>query len=165
MLSLSDWERLLGEADVVLPKKRHYFIETTRSQYAHAHNPRDLDVAEQVVAELHPDAADAFGKVMSRTSGHRFNMFVMRRDMFNDYCEFLFSTLFEMERRIDTSKYNDYNRRVFGFIGERLMDVWIEARGVKYVEQDVTFMGKMNWPHKIYEFLKRKAKGGADYKK
>lgn len=165
VLTDDDWEHALAGVGVIVPKKRHYFIETSRSQYEHAHNPHDLVVAEEVLSELHPEAIGAWHNVMNRTSGHRFNMFVMRRDLFDDYCEFIFSILFAMEKRIDTSDYNAYNGRVFGFIGERLMDVWLETRGVKYAEQNVAFMGKMNWPHKIYEFLKRKAKGGVNFKK
>lgn len=158
-----DFERLLGRADVVLPCRRHYWVETTRGQYEHAHNPYDMAVCEQVIAERHPECLDAFGRVMGRTSGHRFNMFVMKRALFDDYCAWLFDILFEMERRIDISGYNAYNKRVFGFIGERLLDVWIEARGVRYVEANVYFLGRMNWLGKIYQFLKRKTRGGADF--
>lgn len=163
--SKEDYERLLEKADVVLPSKRHYYIETTRSQYEHAHNPHDLVVVEQVISELYPDAMDAFKKVMNCTSGHRFNMFVMRHDIFSDYCDFIFSILFEMEKRVDISNYNSYNRRLFGFVGERLMDVWLEYNDINYVEQSVAFMGDINWPRKIYEFLKRKISGGVNYEK
>ncbi len=164
-LSSADYERLLQKADVILPTKRHYFVETTRSQYEHAHNPNDLAVLEQVVAEMHPEALEAFCHVMGQTSGHRFNMFVMSCEKFNDYCSFVFPILFEVEKRIDISNYDDYNRRVFGFLGERLMDVWIEARGVRYVEQSVAFIGEMDWPRKVYNFIMRKIRGGVKFTK
>ncbi len=156
-------EELLTSHDAILPKKRHYFIETTRGQYEHAHNPHDIVVVEDIIKERHPQYLSSFSKVMSRTYGHRFNMFIMKRELFDSYCEWLFDILFELEKRIDTTKYNKYNSRVFGFISERLLDVWIESNNVNYTEQKVIFTERQNWPKKIVEFLLRKFKGGVDF--
>ena len=158
-----DFEYILSQHDVILPLKRNYFIETTRSQYEHAHNPNDLKALEAILASKYPAYVDAFNNVMGRTNGHRFNMFVMRSDVFDRYCSWLFDVLHELESRIDTSAYNSYNSRVFGFIGERLLDVWIEANHVDYAEQRVLFLESQNWAVKIYNFLKRKVCGGVDY--
>ena len=53
---------------------------------------------------------------MQETSGHRFNMFIMKRDKFDAYCEWLFDILFELEKRLDISNYNTNDARVFGFV-------------------------------------------------
>ena len=37
-----------------------------------------------------------------------FNMFVMRRDLFNQYCEWMFSILEELEQPVDISDYDAY---------------------------------------------------------
>lgn len=165
ILTGQDYEHILSEYDVILPKKRHYYLETSRSQYEHAHNPSDLTIVEQIIEQRHPESVEAFRKVMGRTSGHRFNMFVMRRDLFNDYCEWMFDILMELERRIDISAYNSYNKRVFGFIGERLLDVWIETRHVRYAEQRVLFLERQNWLKKIFKFIGRKIAGGSNFTK
>lgn len=165
VLGPDEYETLLQKAPVILPEKRHYYIETNRSQYEHAHNPADLAALEEVLGEKHPECLQAYHTVMARTAGHRFNMFVMRADLFDQYCQWLFGLLFDLERRIDTAHYNDYNRRVFGFLAERLLDVWIEATHTPYVEQHVSMLEPQHWPHKIYRFLQRKLSGGADYEK
>ena len=54
ILKRQDYEKLLQEYDVILPVKRNYYIETVRSQYEHAHNKRDLDETEKIIAELYP---------------------------------------------------------------------------------------------------------------
>ena len=54
------------------------------------------------------------------------------------------------------SGYSDYDRRVFGFVAERLMDVWVESEGVSYTELPVVFTGKQNWWKKGTAFLRRK---------
>ncbi|MBQ5755068.1 MAG: DUF4422 domain-containing protein [Oscillospiraceae bacterium] len=162
------WERIAGEetlnaalerADILLPKKRQYYIETTYSQYAHAHHAIDLDVTQEILVERWPEYLPAFEKVMKRTGGHRFNMFVMERGLLDEYCTWLFDILFELEARLDISGYSQNDARVFGFVSERLLDVWLETRGYAYTEMPVVFTEKQNWLKKGGAFLKRKFVG------
>ncbi|MDO4462472.1 MAG: DUF4422 domain-containing protein, partial [Bacteroidia bacterium] len=67
--------------------------------------------------------------------------------------------------RIDISSYNKYNSRVFGFMSERLLDVWLLTNSHDYIEQNVSFMEKQNWIKKGFAFLKRKLVGGVDFEK
>lgn len=151
-----DIEVALSRAPIILPKKRNYFIETNYSQYAHAHHAQDLELTRVILAERCPEYLPAFDCTMRRTTGHRFNMLVMRRDWLGAYCKWLFDVLFELEKRLDISSYSDYDRRVFGFVAERLLDVWIETASGPYTELPVVFMEKQNWLKKGSSFLKRK---------
>ena len=135
VLSKPDWERILAETPVIVAGRREYYIETNRSHYNHAHPREGLDITEQIMQEQYPEYAEAFGLVMNRTWAHMFNMFVMRRDLFDSYCTWLFSVLFELEKRLDISSFDTYNRRVFGFVSERLLDVWLETVGRGGTEQ------------------------------
>ena len=150
----------LNGADAILPRKRNYFIETTYSHYAHAHHANDLDVTRQIIAERHPASLAAFDAAMKSSRGYRFNMFVMKRPLFNSYCKWLFDILFELERRLDISSYSAYDARVFGFVGERLLDVWLagtpEGRAARVVEMPVLHLEGQNWPRKIVRFFLRK---------
>ena len=146
----------LASVDAILPKKRNYFIETTYSQYVHAHHAVDLDETRRILSERHPDCLAAFDAVMKSTSGHRFNMMVMKRPVFDRYCKWLFGILAELERRLDVSTYSEYDRRVFGFVAERLLDVYVRAKGVKFVEMPVLHLESQRWPRKIVSFLSRK---------
>ena len=150
----------LMHCDAVLPKKRNYFIETTYQQYIHAHNKQDLDKTEEIIAEFYPQYLPAYKRVMDDTKGHRFNMMIMKKDYFDSYCEWLFDILFKLEARLDISGYSDYDKRVFGFVSERLLDVWVETmekqQGFKYTELPVVNMEKQNWLKKGTSFLKRK---------
>ncbi len=156
ILTRQEWEEKLSRVPVVVPNKRRYWIETNRSHYNHAHPREGLDMTEKIVEEKYPGYLPAFGRVMNRTWAHMFNMFVMRRDLYAGYCEWLFDVLFELEKRLDISQYDPYQARVFGFISERLLDVWLEKNGVSYAEQNVSFMEKQNWIIKGGAFLVRK---------
>lgn len=156
VLTLDQARQLLGSADALLPSKRNYWIETNYQQYVHAHHKEDLDTTREIIAEKYPDYLDAYDKVMKKTTGHRFNMFIMRRELSDSYCEWLFDILFELERRLDISSYNDQDKRVFGFVSERLLDVWIEKNNVKYKDIPYIFLEKQNWVTKVLNFILRK---------
>ncbi len=152
-------EKILRSSSVVLPKKRNYFIETNYSQYVHAHHKEDLDVTLEIIKEKYPLYTPVWAKVMADTKGHRFNMLIMRKDILDRYCRWLFDILFRLEERLDISQYSENDKRVFGFVAERLLDVWIETNNITYIELPVLNTEKQNWPKKIYSFLRRKFKG------
>lgn len=156
LLRRADVERLLSKAQIILPRERHYVIETNASHYAHAHREQDLAAARACVLQLHPDYIPAFDAVMRKTHGHRFNMLIMEKPLLDRYCEWLFSVLFLLETKIDLSACDAYNQRVFGFIGERLLDVWLAHGGYRAQNVPVVSTEKAHWLQKGARFLRRK---------
>lgn len=156
VLTQKQLEALLQKAPVVLPKKRNYYIETNYQQYIHAHHKEDLELTEAILREDYSQYLPAYEKSMASTKGHRFNMFVMRQDLFQNYCHWLFDILFKLEARLDISEYSSYDARVFGFVAERLLDVWLETNQIAYAEAPVCNMENQHWGKKIIGFLKRK---------
>lgn len=156
LLSGAEIESLLSTHDIILPRKRHYWIETRGSQYAHAHHREDLTCTEQVLKEKHSDYLPAWQHMLSTRSGHICNMFVMRRRLLDEYCTWLFDILFEVESRLDISAYSEKDRRVFGYLGERLLDVWVECRSLHTAEVPTVNLEHQHWLKKGSEFLARK---------
>lgn len=152
----TDFRKALEKAPVILPVKRHYWIETIYSQYIHAHHEQDLTVTRAVIAARCPAYLAAFDRKMKKRSGHAFNMFIMRRDLLDAYCSWLFPVLFEVEARLDISAYDDYDSRVFGFLAERLLDVWIWTNHVPYTEMPIMNTESQHWMRKGSAFLLRK---------
>lgn len=160
IMGRADYEQLLSNYDVMVPTKRNYYIETVRSQYKHAHNKRDLDEVQRIVHEKYPMYDKAFERVMNRKRLHILNMFAMKKELFNQYCEWLFNILFTLENRIDISGYTTYEARVFGFLSERLFNVWLEYHSTLNIKEvPVVFLEKQNWRKKIANFLLRKVRG------
>jgi hypothetical protein len=159
VLSKGQLESLLGKAPVILPRRRCYYIETNESHYKHSHEPEPLDKTREVIAERYPEYLESFEKVMQRTWAHIFNMFIMRKDILGRYCAWLFDVLFELEKRIDISGYSVSEARVFGYISEWLLDVWLDKNDHKGLEIHAMFMEDQHWPKKIFAFLERKFYG------
>ena len=147
---------LLEKNDVLLPKRQRYYIENLYSHYAHTHTEEHLKVLREVILEKCPQYLESFENLKKRTSAHMFNMFVMKREVFNEYCQWLFDVLFEIENRIDTSGLNSFDSRLFGRLGELLLDIWIEKNGIAYREIPYVYMEKINYAKKIRAFLKAK---------
>ena len=146
----------LSQKPVILPKKRNYYIETNYTQYIHAHHQEDLDLTRQIIAEQCPEYIPSWDSVMQKTIGHRFNMMIMHHDLLESYCNWLFEILEKLEQQLDISAYSDYDKRVFGFVAERLLDVWMETNKVEYKELSVYETESVNWIDKGWKFIKRK---------
>ena len=67
--------------------------------------------------------------------------------------------LFEQEKWTDVSSYDTHEARIFGFMSERLFNVWLERQNLKKCEVPVVFLENIDWPKKIADFLKRKIVG------
>ena len=158
ILTYKEFASILKEVPIIVPDKRRYYIETVRSHNNHSHYAKDLDMTEMIINELYPEYNEIFRKVMNRTWAHMFNMFVMRRDYFEAYCQWMFSILDKLEQRTDISSYNAVEARIYGYISEMLLDVWLEKNALKYREQNVSFLEPQNWLKKGGRFIIRKFK-------
>ena len=153
---------LLSSADIILPPKRRYYIETNESHYLHAHHHEPFNIMRQVIEEKYPAYVPSFNKVMKRTWAHMFNMFIMKKQPLDEYCAWMFDVLAEVEQRTDISSYSTYERRVFGFLSELLLDVWLDQHSqYQTVEVKYVFMEHTNWLKKGGKFILRKFTGHA----
>ena len=142
--------------DVIVAKKRNYYIESVYTHYKNAHFIKDLDISKQIIEQYYPEYMSAFHQVMEGKTLHLFNMFVMSREHFIQYCEWLFDILFKLEKQIDISSYNDYQKRVFGFLAERLFNVWLVKNQLKLKERRVVSLEGEHILKKAIGLLKRK---------
>lgn len=156
VLSSKDWESILKKTSIVVPGKRKYYVESNRSHYIHAHHAEGLEELERIIHEQYPEYVPAMKKVMNRTWAHMFNMFVMDKKHYDAYCEWMFAILAEIEKNVDISTYSAYEARIYGFVSELMLDIWLEKNQLAYSEQNVSFMEKQNWLKKGGKFLARK---------
>ena len=158
ILSEPDLRELLQTTAVIVPKKRRYWIESSQSHYRHAHHGESLDVLRSVIATRQPEYLDSYDRNMAHSWAHMFNMFIMKRNKFDAYMDWLFDILFAVEVQIqdDVVQWDHYEQRVYGFLSERLLDVWLDKNHINYQEVPVVFMERQNWLLKGGRFLARK---------
>ena len=164
VLTSNEADALLQQYRILVPKKRHYYIETIYSHYDHTFYGCQLDAAREAIMENCPAYIPAFDAFMSSRSGYMFNMMIMRRELVDDYCTWLFTLLPLIEEKVDDSEYSDFHMRWAGRVSERLFNVWLMQRiqeGIirkdEIKEIPCIYDGSVNWPRKIASFLIAKA--------
>ncbi len=166
VLSYEEAEALLARYDILVPKKRKYYIESLYSHYAHTFDARHLDVTREIIAEKYPAYVDYVDAVYRQRHGYMFNMFLLRKADLDAYCCWLFDVLGELERRIPTDGMSAFEARFYGRVSEILFNVWLMDRvkdGATVGEIPVISTEPVNWVKKGSAFLAAKF-GGVKYK-
>ncbi len=138
IISETEIEFLFQKYDAILPKARKlkYTVETHFRKY---HDFNDLNLVESIIKEKHPEYLEAFHKVLKGKRLYANNMFVLKDNHFQEFMKWWFDILFTFEQRTDLSKYTGYQQRIFGFLGERLLNVWFIHNQLKCIELPVIY--------------------------
>ena len=62
ILNQEEIELLLRKGDIIVPKKRKYYIETLYSHYAHTLDASHLDLARKIIEKQQPEYLDSLIK-------------------------------------------------------------------------------------------------------
>ena len=100
-----------------------------------------LQIARNILSEKYPERLENFDRVMKGHTLYLCNLFVMPVKLFDDYCDFLFPFIIELTDRIDEELngiyQNDYDKRIAGFIAERMFTVWLLDKDLRVKELPV----------------------------
>lgn len=117
--------QLLKYNDILTPRHNIYPYSVA-VDYCVGHHSDDLRIVRDVINEKMPQYCHAFKKaIMLSNSSSPYNMFVTRWDIFDEYCSFLFPLLAEVENRTNTRDYNPYQKRLLGFLAERIWNIFL----------------------------------------
>lgn len=138
VLSKKDIEDILKDYDIIVPIKTYLFkYKSIKEAYYTLHNKNDWEICKKIVEEKYPEYKESFLFVENQRSFYACNMFITSKEIFDRYHEWLFDILFELEKRIDISTYDNYNKRIFGFLSERLFNIWLNHQMLKIKEVPV----------------------------
>jgi hypothetical protein len=136
-LSDSEIRKLLGKGDIILPFN-NVDPRTVRAMYCeHSGFQEDLDRVRKILTDKYPDYVADYDSFMEGHDNYFFNMFISRPELANRYCRWLFDILFALEPLVDLDSYNSYQKRIYGFLSERLLNVWVRHNHLKVVETGV----------------------------
>lgn len=113
---------LQSDVDVIVTVPVLNF-ETVREQYSRDHDANDWDVMLGAIKELYPEYVAAADEVQSGIYYYAYNMFITRKEIFDEYCEWLFTILSYCEKKIGM-KEDNYQNRYIGFLAERLLLIY-----------------------------------------
>lgn len=126
--------------DVVVPAKIP-LNTSLYDQYLKNHRKEDLDLATDVIKEIYPEYGEAVDKAMSANLMYPLGNFIMKKEFFNEFCEWLFDILDVLEKRIDWNNYGKYRDIVSSaFAAERFLNIWLEHNSQLNVKISASFM-------------------------
>ena len=137
-----EYRELLRKYDLVTTKK----VLLNNSYYdgfLANHNIRALEMTGKVITEKYPEYADAFEQLVNGRQTYFGNILVTSKILFDEYASWLFSIFFEVAERIELETGEDaYHKRVFGFISEFLLLVWVTVKKLRVYECKVGMLGE-----------------------
>lgn len=148
---------ILNKFDIIVPEPLIMRKGTVFKQYSDSHFANDLYITRQVISEIYPEYLDSFDNVMNRNYYSACNMIICNKHIYDYYMKWLFDILFEVEKRVDISNYDAYNKRIFGFISERLLNVWLNANR-QYSIKELPIYNTENHDDGIISIIKYKIK-------
>ena len=160
-------EDKLKEYDIILPCQTELKpFATNRDHYDGCHNLEDLDLLCNIINIKHPTYKDSVEYMLNHDKIYANNMFIMKREDFIRYCEFIFEIFDEFLNIRGFKTYEDickyiednsekylkgkgisskieYQSRLGGFLAERLFTVYIHHNFKKVYEQQMSFTEKV----------------------
>ena len=103
-------------------------------------------IMKKHLLRVHPDYVDAFDYVIDSPSYYECHMFITRRNIFDEYCKWLFSFILdafnEVFHEVSLSKLSSRTRRLVGFFCERMFTVWLMKNRLRIKEINKMFLNK-----------------------
>lgn len=140
---IPNMDEIFSEYDAICAKPK-IFEASVKEQYAFYHNIEDLYIIGGIIAEKYPEQANMWKNFINGNIFIPYNMFIMKREDFKEYIDFIFSILDEylkivgtdINKRIDDNKDKylknfypnntvEYQYRIGGYIAERLTNLFM----------------------------------------
>ena len=131
ILGIDALMRMLEDHDVVAARPAVYHVCARDQLLMDCCTRVTFDRLRATVEELFPDYLADFDAFFAGNRASQYNMMYCRAALFDAYCAWLFPILFRLEDQVDLSGANAYQRRLYGFLSERLMNVWTRHNGLK----------------------------------
>lgn len=137
IITEKEYNVILDHYDVIATAQI-MFKDTVRKNYFKTTGYiKDIQLMENVVNKLYPDYTKALKSFLDGHMMSYANMFVMPHSLFDQYSKWLFDILFEMEKHEDMTGYTFQEKRLYGYLGELLLNVWITKNGLKCKHLDI----------------------------
>ncbi|MBE5882088.1 MAG: DUF4422 domain-containing protein [Lachnospiraceae bacterium] len=152
VITEQEYDSLLETYDLVTTKQV-VLNNSYYDGYAVNHHIKDLIETGNVIREFYPEYHEEFERIVHGNRTYFGNMIVCKKELFDAYSEWLFGILFRVKERIDVEHYDNYRKRVFGFISEILLLVYATHHRLSVCECKVGMPGEKVETREVKERL------------
>lgn len=154
VLSVKKIEKLLNQYDVILPKPLH-LNATTLQFYSFCQYEKDFLNMGKIIKKLYPEYSEAFENYLNQKKFSPCNMIITNKQIYDDYSKWMFNILFELEKETDISTYSDYEKRIYGFLSEHLINIYVQHNKLKVKYKTMELSEESYLKRRIRIFKKR----------
>ena len=169
-LEKKDIQKILKKYDIIVPQRVNLNIKNingigninqTKRIMANTasiaiHTKEDYYLVRDIIKEKSPEYLQSYDTMLNSKYVYLFNMFITKKEILDDYFNWLFMILNEVEKQTNFSKYTSNNKRLLGYISERLLQVYIEKNNLK-VKEEYILHNELRVPNAViiqYKFPK-----------
>lgn len=135
LLTKKEISDILRKYSIILPRN-HWFKNTLYREYENNHIKKDMDLMIELINKSYPEYNDSVNKIMTGQICSLFNMAVIKKSDFDEYCKFTFDILNRVfdEIKDENAIRSGYQSRTIGFLAERLFNIWVNN---KFNEEEI----------------------------
>lgn len=146
LLDVGKAKEVVKANTVIVPKKEVFSGKIGYKYWSTSGYKDDLKVIRSAIEEYSPDYCKDYDTFLNQNKMYCYNMLIMNKQMYNSYCEWLFNILERVENRLDlqhkgAANRKGYYKRIYGFMGERLLNVYLIHNKLDVKELPVKFTG------------------------
>lgn len=152
---------VLKQYDIILPRIHSFGVTVSHylyNMYGDLENVMSQTLRD-IITQKYPDYITIYDQVMDGYFSYTWNMMVVPEKIFKEYCSWMFDILFEYEKKINTlidfNNLTNNQQRLYGFVSERLLTIWVRENNLKiyqcpvlFTEEDRSIKGQIKkWAH------------------
>ena len=131
-------ETIMGKADLIAMKRINKSRCFRIDDLSRMTSQEDTYLFFDSVLSIHPDCKEALLRYIYNSTEYFFySMFIMKRELFDEYCNFIFPVLFDLEKRIKPHGYSR-QQRALGYFGETSLGLFIYYKNLKVKEVEIS---------------------------
>lgn len=134
---------ILNDYDIIMPNIVHMGmtniddIKKTRKFLDYGPYLEDYCKLRDVIEKDYPDYLSSYDEVLNDKEVYWFNMFICKKELADEYFEWVFDVLEKVRNKIDFTKYGENEKRILGFLSENLINVFIKKNQLKVKDKPI----------------------------
>jgi hypothetical protein len=132
-LTKNDIKQLLSDYQAIVPE--YTKLPCTVREFYSKFSGKDKDILtlKTIIKDCYPTYMEALNCVLYDTKAYYCNMLICKKKYLNQYCEWMFNIMNRIESVTDLSNYTVQEARIFGYLSEILLNVWIKHNDLRII--------------------------------
>ena len=121
---------------------------------------KDYDLMLKIINQYYPEYAQIANELSEKPNKPMYQMFIMKKEDFFEYCEFLFDVMFKIEKQVNFDTYSINGKRSLGYLAEIFLTFYVkkkEMNNTKIARFGVSFIKYPETKNQINKIINDKS--------